>query len=134
MASFALMFLPLETQYRGQRRPQDGRAIVLVTRGRSFERLLTPGPSQVVLEYCRGDFFEWGYGGAGPAQLALAILLDFLRDRELAVSYSEAFKWAYVAEWHEPRWQISGAEIVAWLHREGAAISADQIPGDRHGR
>src|SRR5207302_1533158 len=27
------------------------------------------------------DGFEWGYGGSGPADLALAILIDHLRER-----------------------------------------------------
>ena len=31
--------------------------------------------------------FEWGYGGSGPAQLALAILADHLRDNETALNF-----------------------------------------------
>jgi hypothetical protein len=37
--------------------------------------------------------FEFGYGGSGPAQLALAILADCCGD-ELAVAFHQAFKWA----------------------------------------
>ena len=40
--------------------------------------------------------FEFGYGGSGPAQLALAILADCCGD-ELAVKYHQAFKWAVIA-------------------------------------
>jgi hypothetical protein len=40
--------------------------------------------------------FEFGYGGSGPAQLALAILADCCGD-EIAVTYHQAFKWAVIA-------------------------------------
>jgi hypothetical protein len=41
--------------------------------------------------------FSWGYGGSGPAQLALAILLRYLPAKE-AVSLHQAFKWAIIAQ------------------------------------
>ena len=42
--------------------------------------------------------FCWGYGGSGPAQLALAILLDHLNgDRELALSLYQDFKFKVIA-------------------------------------
>lgn len=40
--------------------------------------------------------FNWSYGGSGPAQLALAILLKFL-PIEQAVKYHQQFKWKYIA-------------------------------------
>ncbi len=40
--------------------------------------------------------FAWGYGGSGPAQTALAILLEFL-PKETALEYYQAFKYHYVA-------------------------------------
>ena len=36
--------------------------------------------------------FEWGYGGSGPAQLALALLADHLGDDELAMALHQDFK------------------------------------------
>lgn len=121
------MFLPLETLYRGQRNGRTGINAVFVMLGRSMDRTLHPGPSQAIVNHSPNGF-EWGYGGSGPAQLALGILYDFTRDAGLADQQHDAFKWAYVAEWHEPAWQISGAEIVAWLQSVGAAISNDDIP------
>jgi len=44
------------------------------------------------------DGFAWGYGGSGPAQLALAILLRFT-DADEARRRHQAFKWAHVADW-----------------------------------
>lgn len=42
--------------------------------------------------------FCWGYGGSGPAQLSLAILLDhFNGDRERALALYQDFKFKVVA-------------------------------------
>lgn len=127
------MFLQLDTVYRGQRNSSRGGVIVYVTRGRSMERTLPPGPALNVADFSPSGF-EWGYPGSGPALLALAILLDFTQDRELALAYYHQLKTDYVADWHESAWQISGAEIVAWLQRSGAAISPDVIPSPHSAR
>lgn len=39
--------------------------------------------------------FNWGYGGSGPAQLALAILLKYW-DKENAETYHQDFKFAFI--------------------------------------
>lgn len=36
--------------------------------------------------------FAWGYGGSGPAQLALALLVDFLGDEKEAQALYQSFK------------------------------------------
>jgi hypothetical protein len=55
--------------------------------------------------------FSWGYGGSGPAQLALAILHDYYGARR-ALRLYQSFKWATVARWPAERnWKITGAEI-----------------------
>lgn len=42
--------------------------------------------------------FCWGYGGSGPAQLALAILLDhFNGDRDRALALYQDFKFKVIA-------------------------------------
>jgi hypothetical protein len=58
-------------------------------------KLLKPGPSQKVWNHSP-DGFNWGYGGSGPAQLALAILLLFV-DPETAQQYHQDFKFCFVA-------------------------------------
>lgn len=40
--------------------------------------------------------FNWGYGGSGPTQLALAILLQ-VTHRETARAHCQAFKWDAIA-------------------------------------
>ena len=41
--------------------------------------------------------FSWGYGGSGPAQLALALLLQLGADPEKALACYQDFKWAVTA-------------------------------------
>jgi Family of unknown function (DUF6166) len=41
--------------------------------------------------------FHWGYGGSGPAQLALAVLADYLRNDEVALLRYQEFKWQVIA-------------------------------------
>lgn len=42
------------------------------------------------------DGFAWGYGGSGPAQLALAIMLKFYSENK-AIIYHQDFKWKCIA-------------------------------------
>ncbi len=42
--------------------------------------------------------FAWGYGGSGPAQLALAILCDHLQHDQLALSLYQLFKWECISK------------------------------------
>lgn len=56
--------------------------------------------------------FEWGYAGSGPAQLALAILLDYYRDAGLASRFHQPFKFEVIATLsQEEDWTITGAQI-----------------------
>ena len=55
--------------------------------------------------------FEWGYGGSGPAQLALAILADHLGNDEEALNLYQRFKWAVVAEFPHRSWTLTSDEI-----------------------
>jgi hypothetical protein len=57
--------------------------------------------------------FSWGYGGSGPAQLALALLADAVDD-ETALEHYDEFKWDVVAEL-PASWTLTREEIVAWI-------------------
>lgn len=61
--------------------------------------------------------FEWGYGGSGPAQLALAILVDYLGEAALAVKLHQKFKWAMIAGLGDT-WEITAEQIDAFLGEE----------------
>lgn len=58
--------------------------------------------------------FNWGYGGSGPAQLALAILYDWSGDSRLALKHYQAFKFNVVAGWGDV-WSITADEIEDWI-------------------
>ena len=74
---------------------------------------LSPGQSQRVWNHSP-DGFSWGYHGSGPAQLALALLLDRGVDEKWAARQHQDFKGAFVAGWGES-WTLTGAEIDAWI-------------------
>lgn len=72
--------------------------------------------------------FNWGYMGSGPAQLALALLLDATHDKDIAARYHQAFKSEYVANWSSSAtWQLTDAEIRAWVEEK---IDADPMPDE----
>ena len=58
--------------------------------------------------------FEWGYQGSGPAQLALAILLEVTDVKEAQRAYQD-FKRTVVAAWQEDRWAATTEAIHDWL-------------------
>ena len=60
------------------------------------------------------DGFEWGYGGSGPAQLALALLADAGGSDRLALAMYQSFK----------------AEVVANLPHDGWILARDQVMPD----
>lgn len=55
--------------------------------------------------------FEWGYGGSGPAQLALALLADCLGDDEEAIGQHQDFKSLCVAQLAYAAWTLTDADI-----------------------
>lgn len=70
--------------------------------------------------------FEWGYGGSGPADLALSILQDYLGEPKTvqihigkcgqrAWELHQKFKWQMLQELGHNRWAITTDNIDAWL-------------------
>lgn len=74
---------------------------------------LSPARSQRVQNYSP-DGFAWGYHGSGPAQLALAILLEAgLSDKD-AVKYHQEFKREFIAkQLQEFTLQV---DVLAWFY------------------
>jgi Family of unknown function (DUF6166) len=60
--------------------------------------------------------FEWTYEGAGPAQLALALLADHLGDDAAALRQYERFMREVVADL-DNAWRLTSADIDAALAR-----------------
>lgn len=58
--------------------------------------------------------FEWGYGGSGPAQLALALLLDNC-DKETALALYQRFKFEKIGGLNRDQWSMTSDDIVEWV-------------------
>lgn len=71
--------------------------------------------------------YDWGYGGSGPADLALSILTHYLGDRHLAELLHQEFKWDFVAGFKERGWVLTGAEIAAWLRERGIDVGVRDV-------
>ncbi|HEV8711700.1 MAG TPA: DUF6166 domain-containing protein [Candidatus Binatia bacterium] len=78
--------------------------------------------------------FEWGFQGSGPADLALSILVDYLKERppyggwknrlfskwtvhSKAWKYHQDFKRDFVAKW-SVAWMLHDQEIDTWLKEQ----------------
>ena len=94
--------------YRGYRYQEAGKVIVT-----KDGKPLSPAPSQKLFNHSP-DGFQWGYGGSGPAQLALALLLDVTDDPELSVRLHQTFKRHFVVAWGV-KWQIWSDDIKTWI-------------------
>jgi len=57
------------------------------------------------------DGFNYGYGGSGPAQLALALLADALGDDERAQELYQDFKFKVIARLEGDRFELSQEDI-----------------------
>jgi hypothetical protein len=79
---------------------------------------LDPSPSQEVWNH--SDAFNWGYGGSGPAQLALAILLRFT-DEQTAVTLHQAFKWEHIATLPQGDFETE-IDVQKWLSEHTKAL------------
>jgi hypothetical protein len=53
------------------------------------------------------DGFEWGYGGSGPAQLALALAADVLGDDEAALGVYQRLKFRVVGGLPAEGWTLT---------------------------
>lgn len=70
---------------------------------------------------------NWGYGGSGPADLALSIMADVFEGRvELADVFYQQFKWDFVAGWGEV-WTITTEEIDHWLREKIAGCGSKDL-------
>ena len=101
--------------YRGYRYQESGNLVVT-----KDGKPLSPKPSQKLFNHSPNGF-QWGYGGSGPAQLALALLLDVTDDPELSVRLHQNFKRALVAGWGD-QWEINTEEIQNWIRMPGRLL------------
>lgn len=75
--------------------------------------ILIPQESQKVINHSP-DGFAWGYGGSGPAQLALAILLRAGVHPSKAVRLHQRFKEAFLVKLERESFAIE-IDMIGWL-------------------
>ena len=61
----------------------------------------------------------WGYGGSGPAELALAILLT-VTDAATAERFYQQFEWSVIAPLEADRWALDAGDVLHWLESAAA--------------
>lgn len=79
---------------------------------------IAPGRSQRLRNHSP-DGFNWGYGGSGPAQLALAILLFVGIPDEDALRLYQNFKWDFIARLPFNEDASFDVNLEDWLAIEG---------------
>ena len=105
-----------ETRYFAHRISQCGHRPVykqLLPNGEPVP--LSLAPSQKLYDHSPG--FGWGSFGQGPAQLALALLLDVTSNPDLALAYYQQFKWDRIAECGD-EWSMTSSGILEWIKRQ----------------
>lgn len=65
--------------------------------------------------------FNWGYGGSGPAQLALALAADALVDDQRASRIHQPLKWALVAKFPRDCWSVTRDQVCELVVKLEAA-------------
>jgi uncharacterized protein DUF6166 len=116
--------------YTGCRGPEG--CVVLVADGTGEPKSLDPCWE---LRNHSPTGFEWGYGGSGPAQLALAILAEHLGGDRAALNLYQRFKWACIAQIRGASWSLSSQEIDNCLaqlseNQEGTEFSTGGLHGN----
>ena len=96
-----------EKRYEGRR---QGYVVIVTVNGRRLN------PRHDLWNHSP-DGFEWGYGGSGPAQLALAILADHCNNDEQALNFYQRFKWTAVARFPHRSWLLTSEQIDQLLQK-----------------
>lgn len=102
---------------RGEGRDLNGGFIVkVVDSDNEKEVVLSACESQELINHSP-DGFNWGYGGSGPAQLALGILLSVTSNSDLSLRYYQDFKWEIVAKFLDT-WELTEVSILDWIEQQ----------------
>jgi len=86
--------------------------------------VLNPEASRKVRDHSPTGF-NWGYGGSGPAQLALALLMVFA-GREFAERNYQDFKWQMVATLPQEDFEMSAASVEEWIRQRQVGWEDDE--------
>ena len=99
------------TTYTGNRR--DGYVTITVGSGEGTNYYLPP---RLDLFDYGATWFEWGYGGAGPSQTALAVLAHATGDDAYALRWHPDYMAEIVAELPK-EFNLDSEGVMAWVKR-----------------
>jgi hypothetical protein len=103
------MFKPKKNVYVGVGDRQNIEYDITLN-GETFD----PAPSLKIRNHSPTGF-AWGYGGSGPAQLALAILLEEFK-KEIAERFYQDFKFEVIAGLPpQGEWRLDSRAIYEWM-------------------
>jgi hypothetical protein len=80
------------------------------------------------------DGLEWGYSGSGPAQLALALLVDAIVDVALSLAIYQEYKRGVVAGLPRAGWSLTRSEVLFWVSANKTAAVLEQAESIRRER
>lgn len=121
--------------YRGMR-CDDGCAVIVETydkgAGLSFMYVGSePLPARNDIRDHSPDGFNWGYGGSGPAQLALALIAHATGGDHVPPVLYQSFKFAVVGRLSQNEWALCSTDILRWLYqRTTYDLASDRPPTD----
>ena len=99
------------------KRTEDGCRVYKIHEDMSIEEL-TPDKSLEVMNHSPTGF-EWGYGGSGPSQLALALLLDAIGSKDAALFHYHDLKREVISGLPDSCWALHATyNIRAWYERQ----------------
>lgn len=84
-------------------RRDEGRAVVNVS-----QSIVSHSP----------DGFEFGYGGSGPADLALNVVYYLTGDKKLAEKLHQEFKFTFIAKVPREGGTIAYNDMMNWIHEK----------------
>lgn len=67
---------------------------------------------------------DWGYGGSGPADLALNILFAVTNDKDIAERFHQEFKWKFISNLPGVGGTIPRALIVKFIEEKNENAKA----------
>lgn len=80
-----------------------------------FDRTLDLNRSLQLVNHSPSGF-NWGYGGSGPAQLALALLVEFMPNKEtLAIRLHQQFKVDVVVDLPQEDFSFKEDVVLDWI-------------------
>lgn len=76
---------------------------------------INPAESQCIINHSPTGF-NWGYGGSGAAQTALAIIYHLTQDKDLSIALHQEFKRHYITNLNQVEdFELNVQEVEAWI-------------------